>query len=65
MMQGNDLLVLARYMQILSEDFVAKWEMKLSIFTIHSYLLLWAQTHTSKHMKKVKVDWCNSALCDC
>ncbi len=26
MMQGNDLLVLARYMQILSEDFVAKWE---------------------------------------
>lgn len=53
MMQGNDLLVLARYMQILSEDFVSKWEMK--IINIHHYscLLLWAQTHTSKPMKKV------------
>ncbi|HEB4771799.1 formyltetrahydrofolate deformylase, partial [Acinetobacter baumannii] len=37
MMQGNDLLVLARYMQILSEDFVSKWEMKI-INIHHSFL---------------------------
>ena len=36
-MQGNDLLVLARYMQILSESFVAKWEMKI-INIHHSFL---------------------------
>lgn len=45
MMQGNDLLILARYMQILSEDFVAQWEMRrLSIFTIHSCLLSLVQS---------------------
>lgn len=37
LMQGNDLLVLARYMQILDEDFVRKWEMKV-INIHHSFL---------------------------
>lgn len=36
-MQGNDLLVLARYMQILSADFVEKWPMKI-INIHHSFL---------------------------
>lgn len=36
-MAGNDLLVLARYMQILSSDFVAKWPMKV-INIHHSFL---------------------------
>ncbi len=37
LMQGNDLLVLARYMQILDEEFVSKWEMKI-INIHHSFL---------------------------
>ncbi len=36
-MAGNDLLVLARYMQILSSDFVEKWPMKV-INIHHSFL---------------------------
>lgn len=36
-MAGNDLLVLARYMQILSADFVAQWPMKI-INIHHSFL---------------------------
>lgn len=36
-MAGNDLLVLARYMQILSHDFVEKWPMKV-INIHHSFL---------------------------
>ena len=36
-MAGNDLLVLARYMQILSEDFVSRWPMKI-INIHHSFL---------------------------
>lgn len=36
-MVGNDLLVLARYMQILSSDFVSKWPMKV-INIHHSFL---------------------------
>lgn len=36
-MAGNDLLVLARYMQILSRDFVEKWPMKV-INIHHSFL---------------------------
>jgi formyltetrahydrofolate deformylase len=36
-MAGNDLLVLARYMQILSADFVSKWPMKV-INIHHSFL---------------------------
>lgn len=37
LVQGNDLLVLARYMQILSEEFVSQWEMKI-INIHHSFL---------------------------
>lgn len=37
LMAGNDLLILARYMQILSEDFVSKWPMKV-INIHHSFL---------------------------
>ena len=37
LMQGNDLLVLARYMQILDEEFVHQWEMKI-INIHHSFL---------------------------
>lgn len=37
LMAGNDLLVLARYMQILSADFVAKWPMQI-INIHHSFL---------------------------
>ena len=46
MMQGNDLLVLARYMQILSEEFVSQWEMKI-INIHHSFLpaLIGATAH--------------------
>ncbi|MFH7806130.1 formyltetrahydrofolate deformylase [Acinetobacter sp. BSP-53] len=36
-MQGNDLLILARYMQILDEEFVKNWEMKI-INIHHSFL---------------------------
>lgn len=36
-MAGNDLLVLARYMQILSSEFVSKWPMKV-INIHHSFL---------------------------
>ena len=53
MMQGNDLLVLARYMQILSEDFVAKWEMKI-INIHHSFLPAFVGANPyNKLMKKV------------
>lgn len=37
LMQGNDLLVLARYMQILSPEFVEQWQMKI-INIHHSFL---------------------------
>ncbi len=37
LMAGNDLLVLARYMQILSSDFVKRWPMKV-INIHHSFL---------------------------
>lgn len=37
LMQGNDLLVLARYMQILSPEFVDQWQMKI-INIHHSFL---------------------------
>ena len=55
MMQGNDLLVLARYMQILSEDFVSKWEMK--IINIHSFLpaFVGANPYKQAYEKGVKL----------
>ncbi|HMW72445.1 MAG TPA: formyltetrahydrofolate deformylase, partial [Cellvibrionaceae bacterium] len=37
LMAGNDVLVLARYMQILSSDFVDRWPMKI-INIHHSFL---------------------------
>jgi formyltetrahydrofolate deformylase len=56
MMQGNDLLVLARYMQILSEDFVAKWEMKI-INIHHSFLpaFVGANPYKQAYEKGVKL----------
>lgn len=37
LLQGNDLLVLARYMQILNEEFVSQWDTKI-INIHHSFL---------------------------
>ncbi|EPB8291032.1 formyltetrahydrofolate deformylase, partial [Acinetobacter baumannii] len=56
MMQGNDLLVLARYMQILSEDFVSKWEMKI-INIHHSFLpaFVGANPYKQAYEKGVKL----------
>ena len=56
MMQGNDLLILARYMQILSEDFVAKWEMKI-INIHHSFLpaFVGANPYKQAYEKGVKL----------
>ena len=56
LMQGNDLLVLARYMQILDEDFVAKWEMKV-INIHHSFLpaFVGANPYKQAHEKGVKL----------
>lgn len=55
-MQGNDLLVLARYMQILSEDFVQKWEMKI-INIHHSFLpaFVGANPYKQAYEKGVKL----------
>jgi len=55
-MQGNDLLVLARYMQILSESFVAKWEMKI-INIHHSFLpaFVGANPYKQAYEKGVKL----------
>ena len=56
MMQGNDLLVLARYMQILSEEFVANWEMKI-INIHHSFLpaFVGANPYKQAYEKGVKL----------
>jgi formyltetrahydrofolate deformylase len=56
LMQGNDLLVLARYMQILDEEFVAKWEMKV-INIHHSFLpaFVGANPYKQAHEKGVKL----------
>lgn len=56
LMQGNDLLVLARYMQILSEDFVEKWQMKV-INIHHSFLpaFVGANPYKQAHEKGVKL----------
>ena len=55
-MQGNDLLILARYMQILSESFVAKWEMKI-INIHHSFLpaFVGANPYKQAYEKGVKL----------
>lgn len=56
LMQGNDLLVLARYMQILSEDFVNKWPMKI-INIHHSFLpaFVGANPYKQAYEKGVKL----------
>lgn len=56
LMQGNDLLVLARYMQILSEEFVAQWEMKI-INIHHSFLpaFVGANPYKQAYEKGVKL----------
>ena len=56
MMQGNDLLVLARYMQILSEDFVEKWPQKI-INIHHSFLpaFVGANPYKQAYEKGVKL----------
>ncbi|OTG78194.1 formyltetrahydrofolate deformylase [Acinetobacter terrae] len=55
-MQGNDLLVLARYMQILDEEFVKKWEMKI-INIHHSFLpaFVGANPYKQAYEKGVKL----------
>lgn len=55
-MQGNDLLVLARYMQILSTDFVEKWPMKV-INIHHSFLpaFVGANPYKQAYEKGVKL----------
>ena len=55
-MQGNDVLVLARYMQILSEDFVSKWPMQV-INIHHSFLpaFVGANPYKQAHQKGVKL----------
>lgn len=56
LMQGNDLLILARYMQILDEEFVQKWEMKV-INIHHSFLpaFVGANPYKQAHEKGVKL----------
>ena len=56
LMQGNDLLVLARYMQILSEDFVEKWPTKI-INIHHSFLpaFVGANPYKQAYEKGVKL----------
>ncbi|WP_151814925.1 formyltetrahydrofolate deformylase [Acinetobacter soli] len=56
LMQGNDLLVLARYMQILDETFVENWEMKI-INIHHSFLpaFVGANPYKQAHEKGVKL----------
>ena len=55
-MQGNDVIVLARYMQILSEDFVSKWPMQV-INIHHSFLpaFVGANPYKQAHEKGVKL----------
>ena len=56
LLKDNDLVVLARYMQILSEDFVAKWEMKI-INIHHSFLpaFVGANPYKQAYEKGVKL----------
>ena len=63
LMAGNDLLVLARYMQILSADFVKRWPMQV-INIHHSFLpaFVGADPYRQAYDKGVKLI---GALCDC
>ena len=56
LMAGNDLLVLARYMQILSSDFVTRWPMQI-INIHHSFLpaFVGADPYRQAHDKGVKL----------
>ncbi|MEB3753040.1 formyltetrahydrofolate deformylase [Acinetobacter sp. MD2(2019)] len=56
LMKDNDLLVLARYMQILSEEFVANWPMKI-INIHHSFLpaFVGANPYKQAYEKGVKL----------
>ena len=56
MMQGNDLLVLARYMQILRKEYDSKWEMKI-INIHHSFLpaFVGANPYKQAYEKGVKL----------
>ena len=56
LMAGNDLLVLARYMQILSADFVDRWPMKI-INIHHSFLpaFVGADPYRQAYEKGVKL----------
>ena len=56
LMQGNDLLVLARYMQILTPAFVDKWEHKI-INIHHSFLpaFIGANPYKQAHERGVKM----------
>ena len=56
LMQGNDLLVLARYMQILSSDFVKRWPMQV-INIHHSFLpaFVGADPYRQAYEKGVKL----------
>jgi len=56
LLQGNDLIVLARYMQILSSDFVSKWPHKI-INIHHSFLpaFVGANPYQQAHDKGVKL----------
>jgi len=56
LMQGNDLLVLARYMQILDEEFARHWEMKV-INIHHSFLpaFVGANPYKQAYEKGVKL----------
>lgn len=56
LMEGNDLLVLARYMQILSSDFVKRWPMQV-INIHHSFLpaFVGADPYRQAYEKGVKL----------
>lgn len=56
LLAGNDLLVLARYMQILSSDFVQRWSMKI-INIHHSFLpaFVGADPYRQAYEKGVKL----------
>ena len=63
-MEGNDLLVFARYMQILSSDFVKRWPIQV-INIHHSFLpaFVGADPYRQAYDKGVKlIGFANFAL---